>query len=152
MLPYQLHQKLRAAQQQRTGSSSNPSILRGQPFWIWSKEEHRQQAAATNGQCCFNHVVGLPTKDKKEYPLLDYEKILYDSLINCDDSSLFKNRHLWVKKATGLGVTEFMLRMIAWLCIKLVKSILVKSHLTYYQGEKEEDNLANRDTKECEIQ
>ena len=28
----------------------------------------------------------------------------------------FKDKHLWVKKATGLGVTEFMLRMIAWLC------------------------------------
>ena len=28
----------------------------------------------------------------------------------------FKDKHLWVKKATGLGVTEFMLRMMAWLC------------------------------------
>jgi hypothetical protein len=24
----------------------------------------------------------------------------------------FKDKHLWVKKATGLGVTEFMLRII----------------------------------------
>ena len=30
----------------------------------------------------------------------------------------FKDKHLWVKKATGLGVTEFMLRLIAWLCTK----------------------------------
>ena len=30
----------------------------------------------------------------------------------------FKDKHLWVKKATGLGVTEFMLRMMAWLCTK----------------------------------
>ena len=28
----------------------------------------------------------------------------------------FKDKHLWVKKATGLGVTEFILRMMAWLC------------------------------------
>jgi late competence protein required for DNA uptake (superfamily II DNA/RNA helicase) len=28
----------------------------------------------------------------------------------------FKDKHLWVKKATGLGITEFMLRMMAWLC------------------------------------
>jgi hypothetical protein len=28
----------------------------------------------------------------------------------------FKDKHLWVKKATGLGVTEFMLRLMAWLC------------------------------------
>ena len=62
----------------------------------------------------FNHVLGLPTKDKKEYPLFDYEKILFDSLISVN--STFKVKHLWVKKATGLGVTEFMLTMMAWLC------------------------------------
>ena len=116
MLPYQLHQKLRAAQQQQTSSSSSLSVLRGLPFWIWEKEEHIQQAQASNGNCCFNHVVGLPTKDKKEYPLFDYEKILYDSLMSSDGS--FKDKHLWVKKATGLGVTEFMLRMMAWLCTR----------------------------------
>jgi hypothetical protein len=115
MLPYQLHQKLRAAQQQQS-SSSSLSILKGLPFWIWDKEEHRQQAAATNGKCCFQHVVGLPIKDKKEYPLFDYEKILYYSLMSIDGS--FKERHLWMKKATGLGVTEFMLRMMAWLCTR----------------------------------
>ena len=71
---------------------------------------------ATNGNCCFNHVVGLPTKDKKEYPLFDYEKILYDSLMSVDGT--FKDKHLWVKKATGLGVTEFMLRIMAWLCTR----------------------------------
>ncbi len=69
---------------------------------------------ATNGNCCFNHVCGLPTKDKKEYPMFDYEKLLYDCLLTKDGS--FKDKHLWVKKATGLGVTEFMLRMMAWLC------------------------------------
>ena len=30
----------------------------------------------------------------------------------------FKEKHLWVKKATGLGITEFMLRMMAWLCTR----------------------------------
>jgi hypothetical protein len=30
----------------------------------------------------------------------------------------FKEKHLWVKKAIGLGVTEFMLRFIAWLCVR----------------------------------
>ena len=100
----------------RMTSSSNLSVLKGLPFWIWDKEQHRQQAAATNGNCCFQHVVGLPTKDKREYPLFDYEKLLYDSLMSDDGS--FKDKHLWVKKATGLGVTEFMLRMMAWLCTR----------------------------------
>jgi hypothetical protein len=30
----------------------------------------------------------------------------------------FKNKHLYCLKSTGLGVTEMMLRMIAWLCTK----------------------------------
>jgi hypothetical protein len=30
----------------------------------------------------------------------------------------FKHKHLWVKKATGLGVTEFFLRFMAWLCLR----------------------------------
>ena len=59
-------------------------------------------------------MVGLPTKDKREFPLFDYEKILYDSLLTNEGS--FKDKHLWVKKATGLGITEFMLRMMTWLC------------------------------------
>jgi late competence protein required for DNA uptake (superfamily II DNA/RNA helicase) len=58
--------------------------------------------------------VGLPVKDNKEYPLFDYEKILYETLMNVDGT--FKDKHLWVKKSTGLGVTEFMLRIVAWLC------------------------------------
>ena len=109
MLLYQLHQKLRQAQRQQS-SSSNLSILKGLPFWIWDKEEHRQQASSTktNGNCCFNHVVGLPTKDKREFPLFDYEQLLYDSLLTNEGSFNFnfKDKHLWVKKATGLGVTE----------------------------------------------
>jgi late competence protein required for DNA uptake (superfamily II DNA/RNA helicase) len=28
------------------------------------------------------------------------------------------NKHIWIKKATGLGVSEFMLRFMAWLCLK----------------------------------
>ncbi len=42
MLPYQLHLKLRVAQQQETSSSSSLSILKDLPFGIWDKESHRQ--------------------------------------------------------------------------------------------------------------
>src|SRR5436190_18788436 len=28
------------------------------------------------------------------------------------------NKHLWIKKATGLSISEFMLRFMAWLCLK----------------------------------
>ena len=124
-MPYQLHQKLRQSQQQAS-SSSSLFFLNGLPFWIWDKEIHRQQASSTKGNCCFNHVVGLPQKDKREYPMFDYEKILYDSLMSSSEElsqstakfRSFRDKHLWVKKATGLGVTESMLRLIAWLCTK----------------------------------
>ena len=28
------------------------------------------------------------------------------------------NKHLWIKKAIGLGISEFMLRFMSWLCLK----------------------------------
>jgi len=52
--------------------------------------------------------------------MFDYEQILYDALLNPDSNNPlkqdFKDKHLWVKKATGLGITEFMFRLMAWLC------------------------------------
>jgi late competence protein required for DNA uptake (superfamily II DNA/RNA helicase) len=32
--------------------------------------------------------------------------------------TLRSNKYVWIKKATGLGVTEFMLRYMAWLCLR----------------------------------
>jgi hypothetical protein len=96
--------------------------LRNKPFWIWNIEDHKIEDSRTKGDCCFNHIMGLPTKERIEKPIFDYQKILYDTLlISAYDNSLkhdFKHKHLWVKKATGLGVTEFFLRLIAWLCVK----------------------------------
>ena len=97
--------------------------LKDKPFWIWDKLQHRQEDIRTKGDCCFNHIIGLPRKDGKiEKPLFDYEKLLYDSLLVPDFYNLskhtFKQKHLWVKKATGLGVTEFFLRFMAWLCLR----------------------------------
>jgi hypothetical protein len=100
--------------------------LRDKPFWIWNAEEHKQEDARTKGNCCFNHIIGLPTKGKLEKPIFDYEKLLYDSLLTNGRSNVlhhnhtfnFKHKHLWVKKSTGLGVTEFFLRLMAWLCLR----------------------------------
>jgi hypothetical protein len=55
--------------------------LRGKPFWIWNKQEHRHEDIRTKGDCCFNHIVGLPRKDGIEKSIFDYEKLLYDSLL-----------------------------------------------------------------------
>jgi len=114
-LQYQRHQKVRR-RNQKIESSFNFAELSGKPFWIWDREAHLRLATETNEHRCFNHIVGLPVKDKVEHPIYDYEKVLYDSLLSNEGS--FKDKHLWVKKATGLGVTEFMLRLMAWLCTK----------------------------------
>src|SRR6188472_958400 len=45
--------------------------------------------------------------------------MIYGSLITQDGNANSSNhKHLWIKKATGLGISEFMLRFIAWLCLK----------------------------------
>jgi hypothetical protein len=45
--------------------------LQNKPFWIWDKEEHRQADIRTNGDCCLNHIIGLPQKDGNDKPLYD---------------------------------------------------------------------------------
>ena len=30
--------------------------LCNKPFWIWDIQEHKQEDARTNGDCCFNHI------------------------------------------------------------------------------------------------
>jgi late competence protein required for DNA uptake (superfamily II DNA/RNA helicase) len=99
--------------------------LKGKPFWIWNVKEHKQEDIRTKGNCCFNHIIGLPTKEGKDKPLYDYEKIIFESLsistLTSISNEIIKNgisKHIWIKKATGLGITEFMLRYMGWLCLK----------------------------------
>jgi hypothetical protein len=92
--------------------------LQNKPFWIWNKQQHRLQDIRTNGDCCFNHIIGLPQKDGNNKPLYDYEQIIFDSLVTSDGNDNSSNKHIWIKKATGLGISEFMLRFMAWVCFK----------------------------------
>lgn len=55
--------------------------LRDKPFLIWDQKQHKQADISTKGDCCFNHIIGLPMKENKEKPMFDYEKLLYDSLL-----------------------------------------------------------------------
>jgi hypothetical protein len=87
--------------------------LQNKPFWIWDKQQHKLEDIRTDGDCCFNHIIGLPQKDGEDKPLYDYEQIIFDSLVTPNG-----NKHLWIKKATGLGISEFMLRFMGWLCLK----------------------------------
>ncbi|MGI0002463.1 MAG: hypothetical protein ACRD42_05230 [Nitrososphaeraceae archaeon] len=107
---------LQKAVQSKIQAETNINIdlvqrLQGKPFWIFDndKEQHRLEYIRTKEQCCFWHTIGCPQKDGHDMPLLPYQHILFDSLQN--------HKHIWIKKSRGLGVTEFLLRYIAWCCI-----------------------------------
>lgn len=90
--------------------SNRFEICKGKPFWIWDVKEHKQADIKTKGDCCFNHIVGLPIKGRIEKPLFDYEKILYYSLLDNDYSNIlrhtFKHKYLWVK-STGYTLSIY---------------------------------------------
>jgi hypothetical protein len=90
--------------------SSDFDIFKGLPFWIWDQSEHKRQDRLTKGKCCFNHILKCPTKDNIQKPLFEYQQTIYNSLQN--------HRHLWILKSTGLGISEFFLRYMAWLCLR----------------------------------
>jgi hypothetical protein len=78
----------------------------GKQFYCWDTEFLGKR------DCCFNHMVGLPVNNetRKPCPLFDYERdILY---------AWERNRHIWIKKATGLGITELFLRLMLWLALR----------------------------------
>jgi len=80
-------------------------LLKGLPFYDWSISHMLANRITT-----FNNALGLPQKNGQPFPLFDYEQLVFDTLQ--------KHKHVWIKKATGLGITEFMLRYMAWLCLK----------------------------------
>jgi len=86
--------------------------LLDEPFWIWDQHRHKLEDIRTSGDCCFNHVIGLPQKNGNDKPLYDYEQIIFESLV-----TQTSNKHLWIKKAIELGVSEIMLRFMPWLCV-----------------------------------
>ena len=99
---------------QLSDKSSKLDRFKGLEFWIWDKAEHERRFNEWIQRglrpCCFNHAVMLPRKGDVPKPLFDYEKEIYDALQ--------QTKYIWIKKATGLGITEFMIRYIAWLCLR----------------------------------
>jgi hypothetical protein len=67
-----------------------------------------------------NHICGVPRKSGREYPLFDYQKLIFDALMSESalKSSAFKDKHLYLLKSTGIGASEMFLRLTAWLCTK----------------------------------
>ena len=81
-------------------------MLEDKPFWIWDRDNHMLQDIKNNGNCCFNHIIGQPVKNGKEYPFFDYEQLIFNTVE--------RNQNIWIKKARGLGVTTFLIRYLAW--------------------------------------
>jgi hypothetical protein len=85
-------------------------VFLNKPFWISNIAEHKRADIASNGACCFNHIIGLPRKDNKQLPIFDYEQSLVSALDN--------NKNIFIKKARGLGITEILLRYMAYLAVR----------------------------------
>jgi hypothetical protein len=121
-----------------SGTSSTTFDFRTlqKPFWILDKKDHLEAAELSEDQCCWNHIVGLPTKNNREYPLFDYEETLFNALMDDDYYSRnnYQARHLWVLKATGLGVTELMLRIMAWLCTSTTDNLYHNAQMVIVTG------------------
>ena len=47
-------------------------IFLDKPFWIWDQKEHNQQLLKTTAHCCFEHIIGKPIKNNKEYEIFDF--------------------------------------------------------------------------------
>jgi hypothetical protein len=92
--------------QQQQQQSKAFELLRNKPFWIWDIEEHKQEDARTKGNCCFNHIIGLPAKGKTEKPIFDYEKLLYDSLLDNEHSNVLSPNFTLGLYATNLKISR----------------------------------------------
>jgi hypothetical protein len=57
--------KVVAEQQQPEARKQLFARLQDKPFWIWNKEDHKQGHARTDGECCFNHIIGLPAMKRR---------------------------------------------------------------------------------------
>lgn len=82
-------------------------VLSKTPFWIGDKDYHQQVYKATDGWCCFNHIIGLPEKLGETNPIFPWQ---IEKIIN----NYEKYDYVWVLKATGLGVSEITMRWMAW--------------------------------------
>ena len=171
-------QKLQDQEEQQENSPELQKLInecRGILFYRFNRRDyHTTTIPITNRNCCFNHIIGLPKKgdgnnnnnnNNKEYPLFDYEQMVYLALeepgfINTRSATEEEEKrfnqlkvdieqrvnskkenmkmahhnyvqekenilvypqkvgHLAVLKSTGLGLTEFFLRYIAWICLK----------------------------------
>jgi hypothetical protein len=106
------------------------SLCKDIPFYRWEyllnnhEAQHNELAKKMSGRCCFNHLIGLPEKHGVKHNLYLYEYNIFAELMKDkprptnDMINRQQYKHIAVIKATGLGITEFVLRWIAWMCVR----------------------------------
>jgi hypothetical protein len=62
-------------------------------------QQHKLEDINTDGDCCFNHIIGLPTKEGVEKVIFDYEKTLYNALL--DNESCNIRSHFQTQTSMG---------------------------------------------------
>ena len=65
--------------------------------------------------------------------MFDYERLVYDAM--------FQHKRVWIKKATGLGITEFYIYFMLWLALcrpRGLETWLAGSHMVIVTGPREE--------------
>lgn len=95
----------------------NPfKIFYGLPFYRFdlTKSEHAKLYEEKNGKCCFNHFIGMPEKNGIRHPLHDYEEMMWNDFYAAYTGKSDKRLYA-VLKATGLGLTEYSIRLMAWM-------------------------------------
>lgn len=91
------------------------------PFWIFDYLHHQIKFELTNGYCCFAHIIGLPTNKKtgEPSPFYPYEEEWFRALFERNFANPLKHikkwKHVMVKKATGMGFTDFLVYVMIYL-------------------------------------
>lgn len=95
--------------------------FKGIPFWIEDQLLHQIKWEHTNGFCCFMHIVGLPINRKtgEPNPLFPYQMELLHAMFDpyyANPLKLLKKlKHIWIKKAGGVGFSDIVLHIFAYL-------------------------------------
>jgi RNA binding exosome subunit len=63
--------KLVSQQQKENTRTELFERLKDKRFWIWDKQQHKLEDIRTDGDCCMNHIIGLPQKDGIDKPMYD---------------------------------------------------------------------------------
>jgi hypothetical protein len=102
--PYPMHSPTSLSLLSDYNNKDSLDIFKGKPFYCWDTEYLGLR------DCCFVHMIGLPKKDGETKPFFPYES---DVL-----KAVQKHMHVWIKKATGLGISELFLYYMPYLCVK----------------------------------